>query len=218
MIEPSHQREVLSVAIHTQDTSAVTDAAIIERSLSEPEVFATIFDRYSDDIFRYVARRLGAEVAEDLMAETFIVAFRRRGRYDPSRPAARPWLYGIATNLIGGHKRSEARRWAAFARVPPVPLDEPVADRVADQVSAQAVAPQLAEALARLPARYRDVLLIIAWGDLDYAEAAQALGIPIGTVRSRLSRARAAVRKELRGALPDEPFFLNTSNQELSHG
>ena len=103
----------LNAAQADVETHIDTDAAIIERSLTQPEAFATIFDRYSDDIHRYVARRLGAEIADDLMSETFIIAFRRRNRYDVSHPAARPWLYGIATNLVGNHRRSEARRWRA---------------------------------------------------------------------------------------------------------
>lgn len=185
-----------------------SDASIIERSWGEPEAFAQLFDRYADDIHRYAARRVGAEVADDLMAEAFVIAFQQRRRYDVSRPQARPWLYGIATNLVRDHRRAEARRLRALSRVAAVVPDdgsgggEPLAEQVAARVSAESVRGALAGALAKLPARYRDVLLVVAWGDLNYAEAAEALGIPVGTVRSRLNRARGRLRDALGGSDP----------------
>nr|WP_234434167.1 RNA polymerase sigma factor [Streptomyces sp. NRRL F-5126] len=181
---------------------------MIERSWDEPEAFSVLFDRYAEDIHRYAAGRVGAEVADDLMAEVFVVAFQRRRRYDVSRPQARPWLYGIAIRLVHDHRRTEARHWRALARVAAtVPAGEageadPVAEQVAARVCAQSARGPLAAALAKLPVRYRDVVLVIAWGDLDYAEAAEALGIPVGTVRSRLHRARRRLRDALGGANP----------------
>ncbi|MFJ6080126.1 RNA polymerase sigma factor [Streptomyces sp. NPDC092369] len=181
--------------------SEVSDAAVVERSWDEPDAFAELFNRYADDIHRYAARRLGIEVADDLMAETFVIAFQQRRRYDLSRPQARPWLYGIVTNLVGQHRRAEARRLKALSRVAAAsPAEgEPLADRVAARVSAESSRAELAGALAQLPARHRDVLLLIAWGDLDYAEVAEALGMPVGTVRSRLHRARTKLRHALGG-------------------
>src|SRR5206468_3869291 len=85
------------------------DAAIIEQSWREPERFAEVFDRHAPYIHRYVARRLGHQVADDLVAETFLTAFGKRRRYDTARRDARPWLYGIATNLVGQHRRAELR-------------------------------------------------------------------------------------------------------------
>ncbi|WP_268915968.1 sigma factor, partial [Actinomadura logoneensis] len=98
------------------DVRAEPDAAVIERSLREPESFAGIFDRYFDAIHGYAARRLGAAAADDVAAETFLVAFDRRGSYDLARPDARPWLYGIASNLIARRHRAEARQYTALAR------------------------------------------------------------------------------------------------------
>ncbi|MEV7888840.1 RNA polymerase sigma factor [Streptomyces sp. NPDC002817] len=195
-----------------------SDASVVERSREEPDAFEILFHRYADDIHRYAARRLGAEAADDLMAETFVIAFQQRHRYDLSRPQARPWLYGIVTNLVGQHRRAEARRLRAFSRVASTGTGdggEALADRVVARVGAEHSRAQLAGALAKLPARYRDVLLVIAWGDLDYAEAAEALGIPVGTVRSRLNRARTRLRDALGGA---DPTALHEENEETDRG
>jgi RNA polymerase sigma factor (sigma-70 family) len=181
-----------------------TDAEIIERSLREPEVFAGIFDRHAPHIQRYLARRLGREVADDLVADTFLAAFGKRQRYDLGRADARPWLYGIATNLVGQHRRTEARRLALHASVPPERDEAGHADRVAAGVTAQAQRGALAGALAGLSAADRDVLLLIAWEQLSYEEVAGALAIPVGTVRSRLNRARRKVREALGGHNPTE--------------
>jgi RNA polymerase sigma factor (sigma-70 family) len=171
------------------------DAAVVRRSLSDPEAFAELFDRHADEIHRYAAWRLGGDGAEDVLAETFAVAFQHRRRYDLTRPDARPWLYGIATNLVARHRRSEARRLRALAREAP-PLDaEPMADRVASQLTARAECRHAAAALAGMPARLRDVVILYAWAELDYEEIAHALGVPVGTVRSRLNRARAKLQK-----------------------
>ncbi|MFJ9244245.1 RNA polymerase sigma factor [Streptomyces sp. NPDC101776] len=200
-----------------QDSGArMSDASVIERSWDEPEAFAVLFDRHADPVHRYAARRLGTEVAEDLMAETFTTAFQQRFRYDTQLPDARPWLFGIATNLIGRHRRAEARRLRAIGRLPSAAradgAEDPVADRVAARVSAQAVRGELALAMARLPARHRDVLLLVAWADLGYEEVARALEVPVGTVRSRLHRARRKLRDALGGS--DPTAFREESDDE----
>src|SRR4029450_9037591 len=96
--------------------AAVADAALIERSLREPERFTELFDRYYGEIHGYVARRLGHSLAEDVASGTFLVGFDRRRRYDVAYPSARPWLYGIASNLVARHRRAEVRRYRALAR------------------------------------------------------------------------------------------------------
>ena len=195
---------VVSPGVRTREEDREdSDAGVIARSRDEPELFAALFDRYADDVHRYVARRMGPETAEDLMAETFTTAFQRRHTYDLTRADARPWLFGIATNLMGRHRRAEARRFRALAKLPePVPHEEPVADRAVARAGATGVRRELAEALARLSARHRDVVLLVAWGDLGYEEVAQALGVPVGTVRSRLNRARGKLREALGGSDP----------------
>ncbi|MFF5208379.1 RNA polymerase sigma factor [Streptosporangium sp. NPDC000396] len=179
-----------------------SDADLLRESRSRPEAFAALFDRYGDMLYRYVSRRLGPEVAEDLVGETFLIAFARRERYDLAYAEARPWLFGIVTKLISRHHRTEGARYRALQRVSADDTAESPADPVAARVTAQASRPMLVQALAGLPRRDRDVLLLIAWGDLSYEEAAQALGIPVGTVRSRLNRARRKVRAVLGDTSP----------------
>ena len=193
----------------TGEARPADDAAVIRLSRDEPEQFAALFRRRAPEIRRYVTRRLGADAAEDVVAETFLVAFRQRSGYDLTRADARPWLYGIATNLIGRHRRSETRLLRALARIGRDPVIEPFTDRVDAQVSAGAAGRLLAATLAKLPPQHRDTLLLVAWGELTYEQAALALGVPAGTVRSRVSRARRAIRRALGGidpsALHEEP-------------
>ncbi len=92
-----------------------------------------LFDRHAPEISRYIARRLGPDAADDLVAETFLVAFRKRGHYDMACPDARPWLYGIATRLIGRHRRDEVRFFRAIARTGVDPVADPAAEPVADE-------------------------------------------------------------------------------------
>jgi len=182
--------------------SRCDDATLIEQSWHEPEAFAGLYDRHAARIHRYVTRRLGSQAADDVTGETFLCAFRRRGRYDLSRPDASPWLFGIAANLIGKHRRAEVRLLGALARTGADQVAESYADQVDARVSAAAAQRDLADALAGLAAGDREVLLLIAWADLSYDEVAVALGIPLGTVRSRLHRARRKVREALGGADP----------------
>jgi len=173
------------------------DAAVIQLSRHEPEYFTELFRRHAPYIQRYVVRRLGQDAADDIVAETFLLAFRQRDSYDQARSDARPWLYGIATNLIGHHRRAEIRLYRALARTGADPVTESFTDRIDDRVSASTASRRLATALARLSAELRDTLLLVAWGDLSYEETATALGVPVGTVRSRISRARSALRRSL---------------------
>jgi len=176
-----------------------TDAALIEQSLADPERFALIFERYFSQIRQYLARRVGTKIADDLAAEVFVVAFAERQRYDLARDCARPWLYGIATNVAGSHRRREERHHRALARADARLIALNDEDVIADRVSASAAGPALAGALATLDRGDRDVLLLVALADLSYAKVAESLVIPYGTVCSRLSRARRRLRESLGG-------------------
>jgi RNA polymerase sigma-70 factor (ECF subfamily) len=196
---------------HQPGVSQSDDAAVIELSWREPEAFATLYDRHAAPIHRYVSRRLGDALADDVVADTFLTAFRMRQRYDLGRRDARPWLYGIAANMIGKHYRAETRRLRALARAAGAgQVSVAATDEIVSRLDAVAVRNELLLALARLSAGDRDVLLLIAWAQLSQDETATALGVAAGTVRSRLHRARKKVREALGGQDP------TSMNQELS--
>ncbi|MET9065072.1 RNA polymerase sigma factor [Streptosporangium sandarakinum] len=180
-------------------TAEAADADLIHRSLRNPEAFATVFDRHAPALHRYAARRLGQDSAEDVVSETFLTAFEHRHRYRLGQADARPWLYGIASNVIGKRRRREMARYRAYVRggVDPVEI---TGGPVEDEVGTLAVNGPLVAALAGLRTGGRDVLLLVAWAELTYEEVAEALNVPIGTVRSRLNRARKKVRQALEGA------------------
>jgi RNA polymerase sigma factor (sigma-70 family) len=206
MPEPSARPEQASGA------ATASDAAIIEWSASDPEAFAILYDRHAGALHRYAARRLGEGAADDIVADTFLSAFRKRGRFDPTASSdARPWLYGIAANLIGKHTRSEVRMLRAYARTgaDPVLTQQAAFDDAVSRVDSAIAKRDLARALATLAKGDREVLLLIAWADLSYAEVATALGIPVGTVRSRLNRARVRVRAALGGGDPHSPHEVS---------
>jgi RNA polymerase sigma factor (sigma-70 family) len=169
-----------------------SDGAVIAGSLAAPGTFGVIFDRHGSTLLRFLARRVDPAEAEDLLGEVFRIAFERRSAFERDRDSARPWLYGIAANLVAKHHRSEARRRRALARVAADRLvaDDP-AERVVAATDACALWPRVMDAIGALPEAERQVLLLFAWEELSYGEIALALGIPVGTVRSRLSRGRA---------------------------
>jgi len=173
------------------------DATVIHSSISDPEQFAILVRRHAAAIQRYVTRRIGREAAEDVVAETFLVAFRQRGSYTCDGRDCLPWLYGIATRLTHRHWRSETKQLHLLARTGVDPVTEPFTDRVDAEVTADAAKARLAAAVARLPASQRDALLLLVWADLSYDEIARATGVPMGTVQSRISRARRRLRQQL---------------------
>lgn len=172
------------------------DAALIRASRDEPERFAELYDRHAAAIRSYTVRRLGPDAADDLTAETFLQAFRDRGRYDAAFADARPWLYGIATNLIRRHRRSEVRFFKAIARTGVDPARETTLEAVTDRLAAQGMRKRLAAALARLNLGERDAMVLLASG-LSYKEIARALDVSVGTVSSRVNRARKKMRATL---------------------
>jgi RNA polymerase sigma factor (sigma-70 family) len=175
--------------------SAPSDAEVIGRSLGEPEAFGLIYDRHAATVLRFLGRRTGAKVAEGLVGELFRIAFERRKTFDASRASALPWLYGIGSNLLLKHRRGEARRLRASARMA---ADEATDRRASARVlDARVLFPRVAAAIEALPDGEREALLLFAWEDLSYRSVAEALELPIGTVRSRLNRARTQLRELL---------------------
>ena len=182
-----------------------TDAVVIETSLTRPAAFGTIFDRHATVLHRYLVRRLGPDEADTMVGEIFRIAFERRHTFDLDRSSARPWLYGIATNLLAKHRRREARRIRATARLAAsrLPAIDPT-DRVSSDLDAVDRWGRIAQAVTELPPAERDALMLYAWEGLSYEDVAVALGIPPGTVRSRLHRARGRLR-DLEGVRGEEP-------------
>jgi RNA polymerase sigma-70 factor (ECF subfamily) len=171
-----------------------SDSDEISASLVDPVRFGTIAERHFGAIYQYLARRVGRDVAQDLGADTFVVAFGARNRYDLSRASARPWLYGIATNLIRRHRRSELRMLNAYSKsVPPSHFEDQV-DEFSSRMDHIDHLSRVAQALSKLDPEQRDALHLTAIEGLSYAEAAEALGIPAGTVHSRVARARITLR------------------------
>ena len=208
------------------------DGEVIAASMEDPTAFGALFDRHAGLLFRFLVRRVGPDVGDDLLGETFRIAFERRASFERDRPSARPWLYGIATNLLARHRRAEARRlraMAALAGRSSVAFDP--ADGVAGAVDAAARWRSVTEALADLPDGERDALLLFVWEELSYEEVAAALDVPVGTVRSRLNRARRRLREptgargeevvstlppdRLQPAEPNDPFTLADEKERL---
>jgi RNA polymerase sigma-70 factor (ECF subfamily) len=170
-----------------------TDVEIVSWSvIGDSSTFVELTSRHSAAIHRYLSRRAGRAQADDLLGEVWVQAFRSRASYDHSWPDARPWLYGIARNVLRAHWRASARPTPRI----PAAVTDPWAN-VDDQLDAAARHHELEQALESLTEEEREVLLLVAWEQLSQAEIAFMLGIPPGTVRSRLHRARAVMRGEL---------------------
>jgi RNA polymerase sigma-70 factor (ECF subfamily) len=169
--------------------------------ITAPEDFEEVFREHFAQVHRFIARRVGKGLAEDLAADVFATAYRRRAAYHPERGSLRSWLYGIAANVVRQCWRDEERLLELDARVArdllgPPPVAQ-FADAADERVIAATLAPRIAGALAALNREQREVLLLHSWANLNHEEIAAALGIAQGTARSRLSRARAALRVQL---------------------
>lgn len=184
-----------------------SDSEAIGASLADPSAFGVIFERHYDAVHGYLQRRLAEHLAAELAAQTFLVAFDRRSRFDRSRSDSRPWLFGIATNLAHNHRRHEIVELRALAAM--TPETGAGFDGVEARLDAERMRGRLAAALADLPTEESDVLCLLVWAELTQAEIADALAIPLGTVKSRLSRARGRLRNALGLRPADNPPAAN---------
>lgn len=181
-----------------------TDAEIFQRSIRDPDAFREIFERHASTVHAYARKRIGMTAGEEILAQTFLTAFEKRARFDLSYESARPWLLGIATNIIRHHLREEREHLTALGKMfreqPETPVDDVA------RLDAQRLRPRLIVALLALSDDDRETFLLLALGQLTYEEVASALRIPIGTVRSRIHRARMHLRERVPGrtAIPDE--------------
>jgi RNA polymerase sigma factor (sigma-70 family) len=171
------------------------DAEIFAESVRDPERFEEIFQRHYDSLLRYARQRIGHDIGEEIAERTMVIAFEQRESYDRRFPSAKGWLFGIATNLIRHHVRDEHTHLLALGRLP---IDPDVADIVdAERLDAERERPVLADALARLSKADREAFLLSVLAGLTYPEIATAARVPLGTVRSRIHRARRQLREQL---------------------
>jgi RNA polymerase sigma factor (sigma-70 family) len=167
----------------------------------DPAALAALFDRYGDRIYNHCFRHLGdwAE-AEDATSSVFLEVWRHRRRVRLHDGSALPWLYGVATNVCRNAGRSRRRHLRAVARLPRPAPEADHAQEVSDRLGSEARMREVLALIAGLPAHEREVLALVAWAGLSYEQAAAALAVPVGTVRSRLSRARARLTQEVSDA------------------
>jgi RNA polymerase sigma-70 factor (ECF subfamily) len=161
----------------------------------DADAFGLLFERHARKIYNYCFRRVGDwSVAEDLVSVVFLEAWRGRDQVLPPGKEL-PWLFGIATNVVRNRRRSERRYAAALRRVPETRTEPDLTGASDERLDDERRMRQTLELLSRLPRRELDVFVLCAWFELSYEDAALALGIPVGTVRSRLSRARIRLRE-----------------------
>ena len=180
--------------------------------VGDADAFEELFDSFAPHVYSHAFRLTGDRAAaEDVVSLTFLEAWRNRERISPEGGSLRPWLLGVATNVVRGHYRTRRRDKETLARLG---LDLDMADFAEDvskQVDDAARIAAMHRSLARLRGPERDVLVLCAWSGLSYAEAAEALGIPVGTVRSRLARARGKLaelaEEELRAGKRELPLI-----------
>jgi RNA polymerase sigma-70 factor, ECF subfamily len=187
--------------------SDVSDRVLWTRARAgDAAAFGILFERHAGRIYNYCFRRTGDwALAEDLTAATFLIAWRSHGRGPLRTESALPLLYGIATNALRNQRRSLKRARAAFRRVPlPSPEEPDFSEETATRLDDRAAMRQLLAVFSRLPRREQDVIALCDWSDLSYEDAASALGVPIGTVRSRLSRGRRRLRELAAPGGPEE--------------
>ncbi len=169
-----------------------SDEEAITESPDDRAAFTELFERHFDDVYRYLAFRVGEVMAEDLAAETFARAFAGRRRFEPDRGSVRAWLFGIARNLIRDHRRDERREMETVRRASAEPLRH-----APDNAAQLAERLRLRASLASLKTEWREIVLLLGIAGLSYEETADLLHIPLGTVRSRYSRARTQLMATL---------------------
>jgi RNA polymerase sigma factor (sigma-70 family) len=168
----------------------------------DPDAFSVLYDQHARAVYNLAFRLTGNwSAAEETVSLTFLEAWRVRAKVESASGTLRPWLLGITVNVTRNLNRATRRYEAALSRLPPLPVVPDFADELAGQLDDAAVLRKVRAVLSTLRPGEREVIALCVWSGLDYAAAALALGVPVGTVRSRLSRAR----RKLRRAMADGP-------------
>jgi RNA polymerase sigma-70 factor (ECF subfamily) len=190
------------------------DEQAMRASLRDAAAFGPVFERHHLVIWRYLARSAGRQVADELAGEVFLIAFRRRASFDAEKGSVRAWLYGIAANQLREQSRRAARRRRAVLRLAgrrEATHPAPAADEASVLVG-QAETDSVVQCLNGLGESDREILLLFAWERLTYEEIAAALAVPVGTVRSRLARARGRLRQAMELAGPSDELPVEASD------
>ena len=198
-------RKTRMMPVATED-----DAALMRAAQTDPASFGALFDRRFAAVYRFCERRVGRTMAEDLAGETFRRAFEARHSYDLSRPNALPWLYRIALNLVRDALRARAAEDRAYARLRALAgtVWQSENDQAARRAETRADLAVLARLLLTEPQQDVDALFLHVWEGLSYLDVAAALGLPVGTVRSRLSRLRHRLEQRLETLGSGSPSML----------
>jgi RNA polymerase sigma factor (sigma-70 family) len=210
-------RNPVALGGHEPVEMEVDDSVLWSRSAEgDTRAFSQLFERHAKAIYNYCFRRIGDwTAAEDLLSIVFLEAWRRRDKRLPPGMVL-PWLYGIATNVVRNRRRSERRYRAALARVPAARPEADFGEDVVERIDDERRMRRALSLLAKLPRSQQDVVVLCAWSGLSYEDAAFALGVPVGTVRSRLARARRALQ-ELDAAAGHQPSDV-PSAEETAEG
>ncbi|GAA0939314.1 RNA polymerase sigma factor [Actinocorallia libanotica] len=199
------------MTLHSRNDPELWGAAVG----GDEQAFGELFDRHGRTVYNFCFRRTADwAVAEDLASVVFLETWRRRKQVRLEGGSLLPWLYGVATNVLRNHQRSLRRYGAALSRLPEPVAPETDADLVAARLDDQRRMREILDRIAHLPRRDQELLVLCVWEELTYAEAATALGIPVGTVRSRLSRIRARLKEP--PPLPGHKGINNALREELS--
>jgi RNA polymerase sigma-70 factor (ECF subfamily) len=188
-----HRQDVTTVEGTDQDLDEpVSEAALVEELRhGSRAALAELFDRYADTIYTYCFRRSASwPAAEDATSTVFLEAWRSRASMRVLDGSALPWLYGIANNVCRNSARSRRRMAQALNRVPREGTAPDHAEQVAARLDSERRMRAVLDGVRRLPRHEQEVLALVVWSRLTYEQAAAALDVPVGTVRSRLSRAR----------------------------
>lgn len=184
--------------IGVEDGRRTEDVKCWRRAIAgDQAAFSALYERYCDRLFNYALRRTASwEFAEDVVSTVFLEAWRHRRdvQFEDDRALA-GWLFGVATNVLHNQDRTRRRHRAALARLRAMSPIPDLADHAADRIAGEQQAQELSQLVKRLPSREREALAMVAWAGLDYAEASIALGVPVGTVKSRVARARQRLRR-----------------------